>query len=130
MDFFERPRRRVWIDSREGAAVITRTIDGRERADCSKISRRSQPVVGIIGLLCAGTDGALNAVEIGAAPTVKRLVRRRNSLEGGSLIEVANVPGMVLIDSEKVVRLNVAQVICAESHSWSEFTLDADIHLE
>src|SRR5215469_669357 len=32
-------RRRVWIDSREGAAVITRAIDGRERAHCSKVSR-------------------------------------------------------------------------------------------
>ena len=63
----------------------------------------------------------MNTVEIGAASAIEQLVSRENRLEGGGLIEVVNVPSVVLIDSEKVVRPHVAQVIGAENHSWAEF---------
>jgi hypothetical protein len=59
----------------------------------------------------------LNTAEIGGAAAIEQLVRGGNRLEGRGLIEVMNVPSMVLIDSKKIAR----PVRCARSRRWRTF---------
>jgi hypothetical protein len=70
----------------------------------------------------------LDAVEIGTRAAPEDVVGIGDCLQSGSLIEVANVTGVVLVDPQNVMCLYVAHEVEAEDHAGSKFMLRADVH--
>src|ERR1700692_3875705 len=56
--------------------------------------------------------------------------RRSNRLLRSSFVEIVNVPGVVLIDSEEVMGLHIVQKGGTDSHAATNFPLDTDVHLD
>src|ERR1019366_9399343 len=56
--------------------------------------------------------------------------RRSNRLLRSSFVEIVNVAGVVLVDSEEIMGLHVAHKVGTDYHAATNFPLHTDVHLD
>src|SRR5579864_5716137 len=109
------------VDSTKGASVtvgkecisiICSVRCCRVTAAATEISGRGQSAPSVSGDCRAFTDSAVNgrAVEAGATPN--RIINNRDRLLGCRLVEIADVSGVILINSQQKMCLNITNVVC------------------
>src|SRR6516225_10038838 len=87
-------------------------------------------MAGVVGYLRACRNRALDAGRARTRSAAECLIGCSNCMQGGCLVEVTNVTGMIFIDPQKVVRLHISNVIETQNDTRLQFALHTEIHLE